>query len=91
MPESATFPARHAFARLGPDRGQRMSGGSYHRGILYLVRDTGEGRWKWEIQPPDCIRGLRAESGEVEGRQADAVIAAKKAIDSQTQAFTGEN
>jgi hypothetical protein len=68
-----------------------MSGGSYHRGIFYLVHDTGEGRWKWEIQPPECIQGLRVQSGEVEGRQADAVIAAKKAIDSQTRSFTSEN
>ena len=68
-----------------------MSGGSYHRGISYFVRDKGDGRWKWEINPPASIRGLRAESGEVAGEQSDAVMAAKKAIDCQTRAFTSED
>ena len=62
-----------------------VSGASHYRGILYSVRDNGGGRWKWEINPPNCIKGLCAESGEIEGQLADAVIAAKKAIDRQTE------
>jgi len=47
-----------------------------------------EQRWKWEIDPPQCIKGLYAESGEIEGRRIDAVSAAQKAIEAQTQQFT---
>ena len=65
-----------------------MSGEKTHRGIYYSIRRMSEQRWKWEIDPPDCIRGLRIESGEVEGRRIDAITAARKAIDMQTQQFT---
>jgi hypothetical protein len=45
-------------------------------------------RWQWQIEPPDCIKGLHGESGEIEGPRADAVAAAQRAIDMQTQQFT---
>jgi len=59
-----------------------------HRGIFYSIRHLGEQRWKWEIEPPQCIKGLRTENGEVEGGRTDAVAAAQRAIDIQTQQFT---
>jgi hypothetical protein len=45
-------------------------------------------RWQWRIEPPECIKGLYSESGEIEGPRADAVAAAQRAIDMQTQQFT---
>lgn len=65
-----------------------MSQDRTHRGISYSVRRMSAQRWKWEIDPPHCIKGLYAESGEVEGRRTDAVFAAQKAIELQTQQFT---
>ena len=57
--------------------------GVYHRGIVYSVTNLGK-RWKWEINPPDCIRELHAESGEAED-QEKAAAAARKAIEAQTR------
>lgn len=65
-----------------------MSGEKPHRGIFYSVRSLGAQRWQWRVEPPDCIKGLRMECGEVEGPRTDAVAAAQKAIDIQTQQFT---
>lgn len=65
-----------------------MSQDRTRRGIFYSVRRMSEQRWKWEIDPPQCIKGLYAESGEIEGRRIDAVSAAQKAIEAQTQQFT---
>lgn len=64
-----------------------MTGEKPHRGISYSVRRMGAQRWQWRIEPPECIRGLYSETGEVEGPRADAVAAAQKAIDIQTQQF----
>lgn len=65
-----------------------MTGEKPHRGIFYSVRRMSAQRWQWRIEPPECIRGLYSETGEVEGPRADAVAAAQKAIDIQTQQFT---
>ena len=65
-----------------------MSGDSY-RGIFYSVVPVGERRWKWEIEPPKSVRGLRPESGEIEGLAPDAIAAARSAIDSQTKHYSG--
>jgi hypothetical protein len=54
-----------------------------HSGIFYSVSDLGGGRWKWKTFPPDCVRGLDSEQGEVAGVHADAVKAAQKAIERQ--------
>jgi hypothetical protein len=64
-----------------------VSEDSPHMGIFYSVHNLGVQRWKWEIKPPDCIKGLRAESGVVEGHRLDAVVAARKAIEFQTAQF----
>ena len=64
-----------------------MSGESY-RGIFYSIVPVGERRWKWEIEPPRSVKGLRPESGEIEGLAPDAIAAARSAIDSQTEYFS---
>ena len=58
-----------------------------YRGIFYCVTQLADLRWKWEIEPPQCVNGLRPENGVVDGAEADAVLAAKKAIDLQTRCF----
>ena len=63
-----------------------------HRGIRYRVHalslERGPARrWKWEVEPPAAVRGLKAQSGELEGNREDAVRAAKLAIDAQTGQF----
>jgi hypothetical protein len=65
-----------------------VSNDTTHRGIFYSIRRLSEQRWKWEIEPPACIKGLRTENGEVEGERTNAVAAAQNAIDVQTQQFT---
>jgi hypothetical protein len=60
-----------------------------HRGIRYRVRALQARRWKWEVEPPVAVLGLRAESGELDGDRDDAVKAAKLAIESQTRPFSG--
>lgn len=59
-----------------------------HRGIAYSIRHLGEQRWKWEIAPPQCIKGLRLQNGEITGECDDAVAAARNAIEIQTRQFT---
>lgn len=59
-----------------------------YRGIAYSIRRLSEQRWKWEIEPPNCIRGLRNQDGEVDGAQTDAIAAAHNAIEIQTRQFT---
>lgn len=58
-----------------------------HRGIRYRVRALQARRWKWEVEPPAAVLGLKAESGELDGERDDAVRAAKMAIESQTRQF----
>ena len=60
-----------------------MSDELNHSGIFYSVSDLGGGKWKWKIFPPDCVRGLDSEQGEITGGHADAVNAAQKAIERQ--------
>jgi hypothetical protein len=66
-----------------------MSDEQDHRGIRYRVRalslNQGARRWKWEVEPPVSVVGLKLESGELEGNREDAVRAAKAAIDTQTR------
>jgi hypothetical protein len=65
-----------------------MSDEQDHRGIRYRVRALAHGaarRWKWEVEPPVSVVGLRLESGELEGNREDAVRAAKLAIETQTR------
>jgi hypothetical protein len=50
---------------------------------------VGERRWKWEIEPPKSVKGLRPESGEIDGMAPDAIAAARSAIDSQTKHYCG--
>lgn len=65
-----------------------MNQGKTHRGIAYSIRRMSAQRWRWQIEPPECIKGLYTESGEIEGVRTDAITAAQKAIDAQTQQFT---
>jgi len=59
-----------------------------HRGIAYSIRRLSEQRWKWKIEPPNCIRGLSSKDGEVDGARTDAIAAACNAIELQTRQFT---
>ena len=56
-----------------------------HRGIVYSVIQLPDHQWKWEIDPPQSVKGLHPESGLVDGSESDARLAAKKAIDQQTR------
>jgi hypothetical protein len=58
-----------------------------HHGIRYRVHVLGVRRWRWEIEPPSGVLGLRFQCGELEGEPEDAVRAAKHAIESQTGQF----
>lgn len=64
-----------------------MSDEQSHRGIRYRVRALQPRRWKWDVEPPAAVRGLKAQSGELEGDRDDAIRAARFAIDSQTRQF----
>lgn len=55
----------------------------YYRGIRYCVTEPRQGRWKWEIHPPECVKGWAKASGEVDGQRDDAVAAAKRHIERQ--------
>lgn len=55
-----------------------------HRGIRFSIRESEHGVWSWQIQPPDCVIGLRPDDGTVAGDRNDAISAAKKAIEDQT-------
>ncbi len=66
-----------------------MSDELNHRGIRFRVRSLQTRRWKWEVEPPAAVRGLSAQSGELEGDRDDAVRAAKLAIETQTSQFGG--
>jgi hypothetical protein len=59
-----------------------------HRGIAYRIHWLREARWKWEVEPPACIKGLRSENGQVSGEKTDAIAAARNAIEIQTRQFT---
>lgn len=59
-----------------------------HRGIAYCIHRLSAQRWKWEVQPPACIKGLRSENGEISGEKIDAITAARNAIEIQTRQFT---
>jgi hypothetical protein len=75
---------------IRPHPGKIMSDEQDHRGIRYRVHALNRGparRWKWEVEPPVAVRGLKAQSGELEGNRDDAVRAAKLAIDAQTGHF----
>jgi hypothetical protein len=61
-----------------------MTDTQYHRGIGYCIEQLRVGRWKWEIVPPESVKGLYAENGEVDGGKRHAVMAAYEAIDHQT-------
>jgi hypothetical protein len=52
-------------------------------GVQYSIEALGNQRWRWEIFPPTCVKGLRDEAGEVSGAQDEAVRAAHRAIEQQ--------
>ena len=59
-----------------------------HRGIGYSIRNLGRSEWLWEIHPPaEAVKGLELASGKVSGDAADAIRAAKRAIDRQAFAL----
>lgn len=60
-----------------------MSGKLNHQGVMFSVESLGEQRWRWEVSPPKSVRGLNDETGEILGDQADAIRAARKAIEAQ--------
>ena len=68
--------------------GRFMSVDSTYRGIFFAVRNLGVRRWKWEIDPPKSVKGLYPAAGELDGELADAVVAAKQAIEVQTEQYT---
>jgi hypothetical protein len=57
-----------------------------YRGIAYSIRKLGTNRWAWEISPPEGVRGLKPECGELDGDDRDAVLTARNAIDRQISA-----
>lgn len=61
-----------------------------HHGVLYSVVNVGNNRWKWQIFPPTSVRGLFEERGEAQGDRANAVFAAKIAIERQTGRLFGK-
>jgi hypothetical protein len=54
-----------------------------YRGIAYSVRKIGTNRWAWEINPPEGVRGLKRECGELDGDEKEASLMALRAIDRQ--------
>ena len=57
--------------------------GEHYRGIRYSVTEPVRGLWKWEIHPPDCVKGWSRASGELQGRREDAIAAARQHIEKQ--------
>ncbi len=55
-----------------------------HRGVVYSIRRLAGQRWRWAVEPPACVVGLKQEQGEVEGSQDEALRAARAAIERQT-------
>jgi hypothetical protein len=78
--------AAPGFAEMPPGRGT-MHEEQDHHGIRYRVRVLGVRRWRWEVEPPAGVLGLRFQCGELEGEPEDAVRAAKNAIERQTGQF----
>jgi hypothetical protein len=60
-----------------------VSGAFEYRGIQYSAEPAGARRWRWRVSPPDCVRGLRPEAGEIDGACGDAIQAARAAIKNQ--------
>ena len=60
-----------------------MKSSSWHRGISFSVEPIGDYRWKWKIEPPTAVKGLRPQQGEIGGGLHDATDAARRAIDWQ--------
>jgi hypothetical protein len=57
-----------------------------HRGIACMVSRSQSGGWKWEVNPPNAIKGLMHASGEAPKKTA-AIIAARAAVDKQTSVY----
>jgi hypothetical protein len=58
-----------------------------YRGIRFSLRSLSHTRWHWEIFPPcESVRGFEQASGEVLGAMTDAMAAAKREIDRQSNA-----
>ena len=56
-----------------------------YRGIRFSLRALGHAHWHWEIFPPfESVSGFELSSGKVSGGMMDAMIAAKKEIDRQS-------
>lgn len=68
-----------------------MSDMRSHHGVLYSVTNVGKSRWKWQIFPPISVQGLFEEGGEAQGDRANAVFAAKIAIERQTGHLFGKS
>lgn len=60
-----------------------MSTINYHRGIGFTVVQVGNCLWRWEIHPPESVKGLQMKSGHIPGLLTDAIDAAKREIDRQ--------
>jgi len=60
-----------------------MAGYIYHREIGFSVKEIGASRWRWIVEPPSSVSGLKRKIGEVIGERADAVAAAKLEIERQ--------
>jgi len=58
--------------------------GQSYRGIHYSINAAGSRRWKWTVEPPESVQGLHVASGEVRGQVRDAIVAAYREIDQQT-------
>lgn len=69
------------------DAGMRHE--AVHCGISYSIDALGLRRWSWKIEPPSCVQGLHAESGEVEGEVIEAEMAARRAIELQSARVSG--
>jgi hypothetical protein len=56
-----------------------------YRGIRFSLHPLGHAQWHWEIFPPfESVRGFELSSGKVSGGLMDAMTAAKKEIDRQS-------
>lgn len=60
-----------------------------YRGIQYSVEPAGDRRWRWRVSPPDCVKGLKSEVGEIDGSRDEAIRAAQSAIKGQGYAASG--
>lgn len=61
----------------------------YHKGVEYSVRQAGNGRWAWNINPPLSVKGFAAIAGRYAESQASAIREAIAEIDAQMERALG--